>query len=159
MDLREPEWYRKWVALNAFNARVTVHGLMDLKYMAIWTLRAALEDDHLGDSSGQTVAGEGQVQEVKSTHDINVSVVTALQWIRHAGHLIYHSQERLGLMGQGGRRWNGQRGFSRERWDFWKSRFRFFQEQVDVSRETRIAATVAVKTMEKIEGGWQPVGV
>lgn len=123
--------------MNAFAARLTVSGIIDLKHMAVWALSTALEDAAQDSSS-------------PSVNKLDVWVPAAAQWILHAGRVISNTEEELGPITRGGRLWKGTPGFSKERWDFWKARFGWVQEQSEPSDETKKIAGEAVAAMESV---------
>lgn len=141
---------RKFVNINAFLARITSHRLIDLKHMAIWTLRLALEDTPWTRQLPQAVRPPpGQAR--PNIRMLDGLVPGAAQWITHAGPLIHSSQEEYGRLAQGGDLFQGKQGFSRERWNFWKARFRWVQSQGELREETRAIARKAAEAMEKID--------
>lgn len=50
-----------------------------------------------------------------------------------------------------GKLWTKQPGLSRERWDFWRTRFKEISESDDVANTTAKDADTAVRTMIEVE--------
>lgn len=78
-------------------------------------------------------------------------VLGAAQWIFHAGRVIFASREQYGRAGVGLELFKGPNGFSPERWNFWKKRFAWVQEQTELNQETRAVAKKALEVMEQID--------
>ncbi len=104
--------------------------------MGIWSLREALER-RISPNSIQVLDG---------------AVPGAAQWILRAGRLIRESDEELGQIALGGTLFrNGKPGFSRERWEFWKARFRWVQNQQGLRKSTTDLARQAAEVMERLD--------
>ncbi|KAF9261120.1 hypothetical protein L218DRAFT_544881 [Marasmius fiardii PR-910] len=128
-----------WVNRNAFAAQITVAHVDDFELYAIWTLRDALE-------------------ETKVNTSLNVLVPAAAQWIFIAGRLIYQSEREWVLPPNQGDPARGgslipdiKKGFSKERWAFWKKGFEGIGEDSGEQKETKRIATEAWKKMDEIE--------
>lgn len=81
---------------------------------------------------------------------LDANVPVAAQWILYAGRAVYEhdalpqKDEREGL-------WSGPPGFSKARWDFWKTRAEWVAGLSKVHKNTREVATKMVETMTSIE--------
>lgn len=127
----------EWINLNAFVARLVGAELVDWETYPIWSLRDAFEEDF------RTV----------SENDINALV--AAQWMSHAGSLIYdlcveESAVDNPKITKGGSLFDGECGFNRKRWAFWKTRATKLIGEVSVDIKD-IAIYVSEK-MHEMEG-------
>ncbi|KAL8712999.1 MAG: hypothetical protein Q9220_002859 [cf. Caloplaca sp. 1 TL-2023] len=136
----------QWTSMNALLAHITVTRVSNFARYAIWALRDALED-----IPGQsTFAGH--------VANLDHYVPAAAVWVFVAGEIIYNEWILGGgekeVEDVGGHLWEGK-GFSRERWGFWKERFGWVRGQggVEVEEETRAVAGRAVVVMEGVERG------
>jgi hypothetical protein len=148
---------------NAFLAKVNASGRCgpDFKYYAIWALRRALEDADWTSPRSIDPAYDDEIkarlQHENSMHALDGYVPPAAQWIFHAGRLVFGSDDEYaaspttGDPAAGGALWTGKHGFCRERWDFWKQRFAWVGEQVELDVSTRDVARAAVEAMAKID--------
>lgn len=156
--------------MNAFTARLAT-ARIGFDLYAIWALRQALEDEPWSNASDSTneestesqVMSEGDrlrkltYKEQQLLFVLDGLVPAAAQWIFYAGHFIYNSQqeweksETRGDPARGGDKWNGKKGFCKERWDFWKSRFSWVAELPELMDETKTIATQAVAAMINVE--------
>lgn len=127
-----------WVRLNTFAAKLTVASVLNLESYAIWLLRHALE-----------------VPRRIDTLDNNIPA--AATWILHAGRIIYHNAARTDIEprkpvdAKPQDFYQGLDGFPRERWAFWKERFRCERDNALLKESTRISATNAYNMMDLIE--------
>ncbi|KAI9368852.1 hypothetical protein BJX61DRAFT_194386 [Aspergillus egyptiacus] len=86
-------------------------------------------------------------------------IPAAAAWIEVLGAEMYEWDEEeesgylAGARGSGGPLWNGKRGFSKERWRFWRERFGEMAGKEDESEGVRRIAGEAGVMMEEIEGG------
>ena len=131
----------QWTNLNAFVARVSAAGMRDFSLYAIWSMRGTLETDVAADP-------------------LDNLLPASAAWILYAGKQLYNSdQEWLpepmkGDPASGGPLWDGKHGFCKERWAFWKKRFRDVEGRRDgVGRETKRIAAEAVAAMDAVESG------
>lgn len=123
----------EYTKLNIWAARITKSGLVDLKHMAIWSLREALESQ--------------PAPNVK----LDALVPGAAQWMIQAGRLVSRSQGVTGPEGRAGPLFEGRPGFSEERWIFWKGRFRWIQVQERLQAQTKELAKRAEQAMDYAE--------
>ena len=82
-------------------------------------------------------------------------------WMLYAGEHIFKSkrerietrEDRVGLELEAHPWWNNERsnGFSRERWDMWKSRFSAIAGIDDLNAETKELAQKAIVCMGRVE--------
>ena len=131
----EPEMQDHWVNWNAFKARVWLSGVRD-KWI-VYLENAALEFER------SSVKGHW--------------ITAFAEWIKRAGNWVLEhsgsepstdgSHEELPVHGQ--RDFEGPSGWSRQRWLFWKQRFRDLPGEHD--EEVRKAASGAADYMDKLE--------
>ena len=137
----------EWTRCNAFVARLaTKHcKALDYEVYAVHTMRAALEEELHADELWMNVPG-------------------AVVWILYAGDFIFHSEREWGPAPEGGEPghqgaarggtlWQGNTGFGRERWTFWRERFGAIVSREDVDEDTRSWAQRARRKMEDIQTG------
>ncbi|KAK1778110.1 hypothetical protein QBC45DRAFT_414846 [Copromyces sp. CBS 386.78] len=141
--VKDPKAYEKWCNLNAFVATLLNTGAINWRELPIWELRDGLEES-LDDLS----------QEGKDTR-----VVVATLWIRHAGKFIWEQtlsgkpedlDETDSRILRAGELYQGEPGYSRDRWDFWKTRLGELRRQVSGSRSSAIDE--AIGAMTELEG-------
>ncbi|KZM18832.1 uncharacterized protein EKO05_0006621 [Ascochyta rabiei] len=135
-----------WANLNFFYARVTEAGLLDLSIHAIWSMRAALENEAHDDDEGT------------AAQKYNVLVPAAAAWVFGLRRALWHkevdltpSDRKQGNPARGGELWKGTAGFSKERWALWKERLAVISKMDDVSDETRYISRDALEAMERAE--------
>ncbi|KAL0948654.1 hypothetical protein HGRIS_010458 [Hohenbuehelia grisea] len=137
-DPSDPESVEKWVALNAFLARLTAEKGLFMLY-AIWTFRDAFE---------------GPPSESTQLQSVNVRAAAA--WIRFAGQRIHDSDEEfesgptLGDPAAGGQKWTGKSGFDPARWALWEEEFSQWAEDSSIDSTARSDAAEAVQIMKQI---------
>ncbi|RDA93915.1 hypothetical protein CP533_4507 [Ophiocordyceps camponoti-saundersi (nom. inval.)] len=132
---------REWTSLNSFAARMFGADLQPWVNLAIWELRAALEE---APPSTTTARDAG--------------IATVCEWILHAGHHLHRQglqprtldamEERAlkpGKLFQG-----GDSGLSKARWRFWRERLAELGRDAG-SAELRDRAQKAVTQMEELE--------
>lgn len=137
---------QKWVSLNSFAARILGKQLQSSFHLALWELRAALEEKHASEAA----------------RDLHLK--TASEWIWHAGGELHRlSQEhvktalpedQLKITGTGGLVTTETKGPSKERWAFWKQRFgELSQELSHAAKEEGLKERVdgVVSVMDLIE--------
>ncbi|KAG7095086.1 hypothetical protein E1B28_005874 [Marasmius oreades] len=143
-DNGDEEARAQWVNLNAFVARIAVAHIAGFELYAIWSLRDAFE--------GTEFAERGA--------PLNGLVPAAAQWILIAGRLMYHSQ-RVWIVptNQGDPARGGslipviKKGFSKERWAFWRKGFEIVSQYLgeQIGKGTRAVAMEAWDKMNEIE--------
>ncbi|KAF8850064.1 hypothetical protein BDZ45DRAFT_633469 [Acephala macrosclerotiorum] len=135
-DTLEP--FQQWVNLNAFSARLLDLGLAEWVFFAVWSIRAALEQE-------------------TAVRDLwTYRILAGVQWIEHSGLNLFKrlsdveltEDEKRNL--QGGPLYHGPSGLCPERWAFWRSRFRDIAEGTG-SEEVRKSAGKAADLMEAFE--------
>ena len=127
-----------WASLNAFTARLTAASVSNFEAYAIWILRHTLE-------------------EVRKDEEVEENLPAAAAWIFYAGQIVYHnaakeftdSAETHPPYIQYIRTFS--KPFSKERWNFWKERFDFFQSCEALKQTTRDSAGEALRRMVEIE--------
>ncbi len=123
-----------WTTINAFAARLTAAGVLDLDNFGIWAMRTALETDD------------------KSNQDVGSQVSAAAAWIEYAGKRMYDlslHDAKGSQATRGGPKWEGAAGYSVARWNYWKDKFRELKES-DSGNLSGIGVRAARK-MEDIE--------
>ena len=139
-DPSQQEHRADWLSINAFAARLTATSSFpdsgtSFALFGLWTLRSALEDEQ----------------------ELDANIPAAAQWVLFAGGKLYTLEEEYkpkkggGDPGRGGKLWKGRRGFSLERWAFWKEKFQKFSEGQGDSK-TKEYASMAWKQMLEVEG-------
>ncbi|KAF4625585.1 hypothetical protein G7Y89_g12580 [Cudoniella acicularis] len=132
---------QRWHNLSAFLVKLTDYGIMDLSIYAIWAFRFALETRP---NVTSTLLHQADYM------DYHVPI--AAMWIKKTGRKIYANcyagddfpdEEKPG----GGGLWDGESGFSTDRWRFWKARFAEIGEFQSAHRRTRELAQHAVASM------------
>ena len=127
-----------WNNLNAFTARLTAASVMNFETYATWILGHTLEEERLDE-------------------EIDDNLPAAAMWIIHAGRMVYHNTAKEYRRSaethfsdiQYLRKFS--KPFSKERWDFWKERFAFLQDQENLKQRTRDSAREALDKMAEIE--------
>ncbi|KAG9232341.1 hypothetical protein BJ875DRAFT_81808 [Amylocarpus encephaloides] len=133
-----------WANLNAFAAKL--HARTDLDFLDLAGLYALLE----------------ALEQEISSKDLDNVVPAAACWILSAGKEIRENDEEHDvdengpvetkrLPGSRGGLYKGPKGFSDERWAFWKSRFAELSKRADLNQNTRLFATQALDEMTCIE--------
>jgi hypothetical protein len=140
-----PAAVQAWANLNAFTARLTRDNIESYSLYAIWAMRDALEEDE------------------KWAYKMDAFVPAASAWIMIWGKPMYDRTEDMtpsnknqGNPGQPGdymirRTGNEKAEWSRDRWAFWKERFREISVREKVTDETRSISKSTFKRMEEIE--------
>lgn len=127
-----------WTSLNAFVARVDQLQLSSFDDYAIWAMRSSVE------------AAAPEDSELDTTDSY---VPPATTWILYGGEKVWERSQ-AGLEGtpstRGGPLWTGKRGYSVERWLFWKKRFCEVAAMDDLKSGTREMASKANEIMDKI---------
>ena len=123
----------EYIKLNAWAAIITKSGVVDLKHMAIWSFREALE----------------KLPRPKVEHD--PLIVGAAQWMIQAATLVRNAKGVDGPEGRAGPLFDGEPGFSDKRWRFWKIGFQSVQTAKEFREETKAFAKTAVESMNYAE--------
>lgn len=123
---------QEWENLQTFLGLLTVRGYPDKKLYGLWTLRDALEEQEYD------------------------KFPAAVGWIIMAGKVLYNSTDEYAPHGgadpaRPGRLFQGNRGFSKERWAFWKRAFLDAGNRDDLGEETRMWAQKGAETMTSVE--------
>lgn len=111
-----------------------MRGVVDLRHMAIWSLRDALEERHRWNLKA-----------------LDGLVPGAVEWILKAGRLLRTADQQYGAAARPGPLFKGKEGFSPERWAFWKERFQWVQAQAGLHERTRGAAKQAEELMKRLD--------
>jgi hypothetical protein len=136
-DTYEP--FEQWVNFNAFAARVLESGLVKWYHFAVWSLRDALEEERL-----------------ESKDRWYYRIRAAAQWIEQSGNMLFHSLSNAELTTRelnnmsNGPLYQDKGGLSKERWSFWKIKFRALAE-LDISEDVKAIAIRAAEQMEEKE--------
>ncbi|ETS85414.1 hypothetical protein PFICI_03439 [Pestalotiopsis fici W106-1] len=131
-----------WVNVNAFWARLGGLECLNTVDITIWTLRRTLEEDHDDDATN--------FPNVFDCH-----VLTAAQYVEQSGPKLkkliqdgWKPQDNEAQMFQGGPLFDGPTGLTKERWQFWASRFRHTAEKAS-GNDAKSAATRAAEFLEQ----------
>ena len=127
-----------WSSLNAFTARLTVASVLNFDSYATWILRHTLEEE-------------------REDEEVDDNLPAATMWIIYAGKIVYHNAAKVDMDSAEThppdinfvRKFS--KSFSKERWNFWKERFEFFQNHGNLKRMTRDSAGEALSRMLEIE--------
>ena len=141
-----PPKRKEWVNLNAFLARYAARNFDDDLMLGLWTLRIALEEEQWNRPEVKALNVPCYTIRVLDGY-----VLGAAQWIFCAGERIHNSRQRYGRAGEGGELFKGPNGFPPERWNFWKQRFAWVQQQRELNQVTRDVAKRALEAMEKMD--------
>lgn len=131
----------EWTRHNAFLARLVLNP--DLPH----------RDTYLGRAFDALVPA---LEDVQGRDDLlSADVPAAAVWLLYAGGILLETQisaQDLGRLGQkGGTLWQGMggsEGFSRTRWEFWKSRFGWVEKE---SEANKVAKTLVAKAIERMK--------
>jgi hypothetical protein len=111
------EKQQHWQNLNAFLARLTSLKIWLFHQYAICALREALEDK----PDRRSVKS---CSEYPTSETLELQLPIAAKWIELAGNVLVKLDfEFEGEIGRGDRLWKGKKGFCRERWRLWRTRF------------------------------------
>jgi len=138
-NIPTPKESSEWLNLNSFTARMTSEGLIDGSILGLWVIRFALEEENAAGANANS----------------NISV--ASEWIIRSGIQLYSEVLHAGPLDacqarttMGGSLYDGEAGFCRERWEFWKLRLSMVNKN-DVDEDVAKMAHQAVSAMEDIE--------
>ncbi|PWY92286.1 hypothetical protein BO70DRAFT_327382 [Aspergillus heteromorphus CBS 117.55] len=84
---------------------------------------------------------------------LNGWVPAAAVWIEYCGKEIYKKEGSMGWEAVAFGRWTGPKGWSKERWAYWKKRAAWVSTVTALDRKTRRIAKSMMERMERIEGG------
>ena len=147
------EGRQPWRNVNAYAARLTRDGSVNLKGYGIRALAGAFE--------GEMVRAHDHAHPSRVRSDftpgpeLDCLVAVAADWISLCGPSLLDNDEDV-AGGDGGPAWDGKAGLSLERWQFWKQRFGEIGEHDKIDKQTRQIAKVAKDRMEEIEQSGKP---
>ena len=153
MGTETDEGRQPWRNVNAYAARLTRDGSVNLKGYGIRALASALE--------GEMVLAHAHAHPPKVKSDftpgpeLDCRVAIAADWISLCGPSFLDNDEDV-ADGQAGPTWDGKAGSSPERWQYWKQRFGEISEHDQIDEQTRRVAKAAKDRMEEIEQGRKP---
>jgi hypothetical protein len=89
---------------------------------------------------------------------LNAKIPAAAQWIKHVGQRLYEMEGELAGEGdwQNDRfnvKWTGSKGWSKERFAFWRERFEWMTTITALEKSTQRIARECAGRMKEIEGG------
>ena len=94
----------------------------------------------------------------ENIEQLSADVPAAAVWLIYAGNVFYEAaisaQDMGPLRQKGGMLWQaigGEGGYSRTRWAFWKSRFKFIAQELDVDEMAKRMSAEAVEKMEAVD--------
>lgn len=134
----------KWVNYHLFTARLIAANLLDGHYLALTLIVEALEK-------------EAPLLDLDSEQESNIRA--AAQYFIYAAKNMLHNpfQDKANATaystswGDSSELWKGDKGFSLERWNFWKTRFGEIRVMEELDEETREASRRAEVAMDKSE--------
>ncbi|KAI4597743.1 hypothetical protein KJ359_004018 [Pestalotiopsis sp. 9143b] len=131
-----------WVNLNSFWARLGGLDSLNTIDITIWTLRQTLEEDHDEDAT-------------KFPSLFDCKVLAAAQYIEHSRRKLkqiiedgWKPQDSEAQMFRGGPLFDGPTGLTKERWQFWASRFKHVAEKAS-SEDAKSAASRAAQLLDE----------
>ncbi|KAN0086969.1 Protein of unknown function (DUF3632) domain containing protein [Elaphomyces granulatus] len=137
-NIPTPKESSEWLNLNSFTARMTSEGLIDGSILGLWVIRFALEEEN----AAGVIANS------------NISV--ASEWIIRSGIQLYSEVLHAGPLDacqrttMGGSLYDGEVGFCRERWEFWKLRLSMGNTD-DMDEDVAKMVQQALRTMGETE--------
>ncbi|KAK2601873.1 hypothetical protein QQS21_004559 [Conoideocrella luteorostrata] len=159
-----------WFNINAFTAKLSAYGIpqLDERPRAAWVLKHTLEeapwevfhhpdiDEQLDEDPDDEVVLESAKHELE-TRDVRVLnnwVPAAALWMKINAKGIYEMQGKMSNADEQNwdpSLWKGVRGWSKERFAFWRERFEWISKVTALERSTRNDATEAAKIMRDVE--------
>lgn len=123
------------INFQGFAARLTAAGVWDLSRLGVYRLRDVLEED-----PDYYIPGYDKV----GPH-LDACILPAEVWICLCAKVILHFCRENGEGADrndlpGGKHWKGRKGFSVERWEFWKKKLDEIAVNEEASDETRSTA-------------------
>lgn len=136
------------INFQGFAARLTAEGVWDLSRVGVYRLRDVLEEDPDYYIAGYTKLGP----------HLDVCIRPAEVWISLCAGVISRLCRSNGQGADrndmpGGKHWGGKRGFSMERWEFWKEKLGGIAVNPEASEETRAIARKMKERMIVAEDG------
>lgn len=132
------EKLHRWKNLNGLIAHLTNEEIYGGLYRALTSISMSLESD-----------------DKKTIKTIVASLVpTAAIWFVLCGPKIYNAcqEEKCKDSDVRGKLWRGTPGYSKERWDFWRSRFTELSTHPEAEVETKDACQVATAAIDAVAG-------
>lgn len=127
---------QQWINISIFSAKLAATKVPQLNELSRggYVLRTLLENT------------PEDINELRGT------VPAAAVWINLNGKTIYESKGKMeGEYDWITSEWKGEKGWSKERWTFWKERFATISTEEALDKETREIAKNAAELMGKIE--------
>ena len=141
---------QRWRNVNAYMARLTRDGSVDLRYHGVMALTGALEGE-LVRAHAHAHAHPARVEsELTPGPALDSRVCVAADWISLCGPTLFEEKEDVAST-LGGPLWDGKPGLSRARWQLWEARFGAISEHDKIDDETRRVAREARQRMQEIE--------
>ncbi len=137
-----------WRNINAYMARLTRDGSVDLRGYGIGAVGGVLE--------GRMTRAHEHTNRWQVASDfipgpkLDCMVAVAADWISLCGPALFGTDPDV-QNGDGGAMWDGPRGLSPGRWQFWKQRLGELSEEEKVGEGTRRLAREIRQKMEEIE--------
>lgn len=122
---------QSWTNFHAFSALLASSGIFG---------------EDFGLVSGLAVIVAGLETKSPTSWERERSLPAALQWFSHASKMIYRDGRSMGTEWDSkSESWNGQAGFNKERWKFWKDRLEEIQKDDAIDEEMQqLLRTVGV---------------
>lgn len=160
-----------WINMNALNAKLSIKGIERLNYRlrSGHVFRIALEETpweqyHIPEIDEEiesdpededNITLRDELLNKRDIRRLNYWAPAAAAWIKYDGKGIYEMNEPM--IGDDYdnfeyTNWKGK-GFSKERFHYWRERFEWVSKVTALDHDTRRRAAEAVELMKQIEGG------
>jgi len=139
----DSEEFDKWRNLNGVLALMSNEGLAAGTYLALMCIALGLEQEDVVTSKREKV--------VKTQLEIHLPI-SAL-WVTTSASYLYKLSVVKACSDEAGREsetWKGARGYSLERWTFWKERFAALKGHQFVTAEGKTLAETAITQMDAL---------
>lgn len=130
----------EWVSLNSFAARILGASLQQWDNLAIWELRASLEEEAVSPTAR------------------DAQLATSSQWFIHAGKVLHDLSQKAGELDDAtarslktGKLLDAKPGFSQERWTFWREKLAELGEQTE-DKKLKKMVDQALETIKSLDG-------
>jgi len=136
----DSEEFNKWKNLNGVLALMSNEGLVAGTYLALTCLTLGLEQENVVTS--KTKKG------VKTQLEIHLPI--AALWVATSASYLYKLSVTEACLDEAGREsttWKGAKGYSLERWAFWKERFAALKSHQFIMLEGKTSAEIAISQM------------
>ncbi|CZT25110.1 uncharacterized protein RCC_10839 [Ramularia collo-cygni] len=161
-----------WVNMNAFCAKLSRSRVpaLDERSRSAWVIKEALEktpweqtshadlEEMLEDDPDDEVVAEevAYEYEIRKITVLEYWIPAAAAWMKNDSRGIYEMEGKISIADDEGwypSNWTGRRGWSKDRFAFWKDRFRTISDIEELSESTRREAVDAAECMEAVMRG------